>query len=419
MHAFRPSGRVIGAAVITVALVAMIAIPAFADTTSKPYAADVSPHPLPAGSTRTLTLTLENETGTQQLGSANLTAPAGFSILGVTAAPTPTGTATIAGASIQLRNLALPAGGTAQVSFQVRVPCPDGVYTWSTIAKQSNNFSGPPGNNLFFDAANSDLTSTVSGVCHLGFDFLRGPADAQVNTNITSVRYTPTGLPVQVQVLDANGDLISSSTAPVTLAIGANPGGATNGPTTQNAVGGIATFSTLSLNRTGLDYTFVASTTTAAIDPGTSGVFDIVDVGKNCPAGPCSSGNVVHGNTTATEDASAGTAGDQLTLAVSVEPLDCSGYSEVSEVVTFDVTGSRTKTVTITMPKSVAGNANALRVCYSAPVPFEDRNGNLVTIGLLPDCSSAPAPCMVSAKNVKQTAVVIFNAPEGDPKGRV
>jgi hypothetical protein len=102
-----------------------------------------------------------------------------------------------------------------------------------------------------------------------------------------------------------------------------------------------------------------------------------------------------------------------------VEPLDCSGYSEVSEVVTFDVTGSRTKTVTITMPKSVAGNANALRVCYSAPVPFEDRNGNLVTIGLLPDCSSAPAPCMVSAKNVKQTAVVIFNAPEGDPKGRV
>jgi hypothetical protein len=254
----------------------------------------------------------------------------------------------------------------------------------------------------------------------LGFDFLSGPADAQVATNLTSVRYTPTGPPVRVQVLDADGVLIPSSTAPVTLTIGVNPGlAALSGITSQSASGGIATFPTLSLDRTGLDYTLVATTTTASIDPGTSDPFDIVDVGKNCPAGTCSSGNVTVGTTTANETASAGAAGDQLTLAVSVEPLDCMGYSEVSAVVTFDVTGSRTKTVKIVVPRSVAGNANSRQVCYSAPFPFLDRSGNLVTTGLLPDCSSAPAPCKVSSKTVKKNVEVLFMAPAGDPKGRV
>jgi hypothetical protein len=127
----------------------------------------------------------------------------------------------------------------------------------------------------------------------------------------------------------------------------------------------------------------------------------------------------VNGSTTASETASAGATGDQLTLAVSVEPLDCPGYSEVSAVVTFDVTGTRTKTVKIVVPKSVAGNANGRQVCYSAPLPFLDRSGNLVTTGLLPDCSSSPAPCKVSSKLVKKNVEVVFLAPAGDPKGRV
>jgi hypothetical protein len=410
--------RLVPPTLLIIALLGPAVPRALADTTSKPYAVDVAPHGVAAGSTQTFSVTLTNETDTQQLGSANLTVPPGFAILSV-GAPAPTGTASIAGSTVQLRGLATPAGASATVAVVARTPCPPGPYTWSVVAKQSNDFNGSPGNELSFDAANSDLITTLTGTCRLGFAFLGQPADTQVNTNITSARYTPTGAPVQVRVLDANGDLISSAAVPVSLSIGTNPGGGTLSATPTSSVGGIATFASLSIDRTGLDYTLAATTTAASIDPGQSTPFDIVDVGKNCPAGPCASGNVTKGTTTASLLASAGAAGDQLTLVLSVEPLDCTGYTEVSAVATFETTGTRTKTVTITIPKAVGGNANSRQVCFSAPTPFTDRFGALVTTGLLPDCSAAPAPCKVSSKVVKQTIVVTFIDPAGDPKGRV
>jgi hypothetical protein len=336
-----------------------------------------------------------------------------------TGTPTPAGTATVVGNVVQLRDLAAPAGSSASISIVATAPCPPGTYAWSVIAKQANNFTGDPGNDLSFDAANSDLDTSLSGTCRLGFGFLAQPADAQVNTNITTQRYVSTGTPVQVGVLDANDDLITSSTVPVSLSIVTNPGGGTLSGTAVNAVGGIATFSALSINRTGLGYTLGATTTATAIDPGTSNAFDIVDVGKDCPAGPCQSGNVTSGNTTVQETTSSGIAGDQLTLALSVEPLDCTGYVEASAVVTFDVTGSRTKTITITISKSAGMSANSRQVCFSSPTPFVDRFGSTVTTGLLPDCTISPAPCKLSSKAVKKTIVVTLSAPSGDPRGRI
>ena len=391
---------------------------ALAGTTTKPYAVDIAPHPIAAGSTQTFIATLSNETKTQQIGSANLTVPTGFSIVSV-ASPSPQGTATVVGSTIQIRGLSVPAGMSATVSFVAISPCTPGDYPWSVIAKQSNNFSGDPGNDLTFDAAHSNLVTTTTGTCRLGFGFLTQPDDAQVNTNITSERYLPTGAPVQVQVLDANGDLISSASVPVILSIANNPGGGVLTSAGVNAVGGIATFPALSISKTGLGYTLAATTTATSIDAGASSAFDIVDVGKNCPAGPCQSGTVTNGNTRASESASSGASGDQLTLAISVETLDCVGYTEVSAVVTFDTTGVRTKTITITVPKSVGGNANSRQVCFSSPTPFTDRFGATVTTGLLPDCTVSPAPCTLSSKMVQGDIVVTFSAPAGDPKGRV
>ena len=419
MHRTRPfSARRLLPLALALIMLGLLVPRAFADTTSKPYAVDVTAHIVSAGSTQTFVATLTNETGTQQLGSANLTVPAGFTIVS-TGTPTPAGTATVVGNVVQLRDLATPAGSSASVSIVAIAPCPAGTYTWSVIAKQANNFTGDPGNDLSFDAANSDLNTTLNGTCRLGFGFLTQPADAQVNTNITTQRYLPAGAPVQVEVLDADGNLITSSTVPVSLSIVTNPSGGTLSSAGASAVGGIATFSILSIDRTGLGYTLGATTTAIAIDPGTSTPFDIVDVGKECPSGPCQSGNVTNGNTTAQETTSSGTAGDQLTLALSVETLDCTGYTELSAVVTFDVTGSRTKTITITIPKSAGLFANGRQVCFSSPTPFVDRFGATVTTGLLPDCTVAPAPCKLSSKVVKKTIVVTFSAPAGDPRGRV
>ena len=403
--------------VALVALTQFIA-PAVAES-NKPYSVVMAPGNVPAGSTTTFTATLTNETSTQQLGSANLTLPAGFTPLSV-GAPSPSGTAAIVDDTIQLRELSLPAGASASVSVVILIPCPTGTYTWSIVAKQANNFSGDPGNDLTLDAANSSLTTSLTGACHLGFGFSSQPASAQVGVSITSVTYDPSAPPVAIEILDGNGDLISSSTAPVTLSILSNPGGGSlGGTTTLNAIGGTATFPGISIDRSGLGYTLRAGTSTVAIDAAASAPFNVADVGKQCPAGPCSSGTVSQGGTKASELASAGSAGDLLSLYVSVEPLDCPNYTETSAVVTFDVTGSRTKSVTITIPKSPGLKPAKLRVCFGSPTAFVDRVGATVNLGLLPDCGVAAAPCVSSVRVVKGTIVTTFQAPAGDPKGRV
>jgi hypothetical protein len=67
---------------------------------------------------------------------------------------------------------------------------------------------------------------------------------------------------VQVVLQDIGDNVSAASIAPVTLAIGANPGGAKlTGTLTRNAVGGIATFDDLKLDKAGAGYTLTASST--------------------------------------------------------------------------------------------------------------------------------------------------------------
>ena len=137
------AGSIFAALLAAIVLLTMFVVPAFA-APKKPYAAVISPSAVAAGSTASFTATLTNETSTQQLGSANLTLPAGFVPLSV---GTPTsGTATLAGGTVFLRNLATAPGTSVSVSVSARVPCPLGTYAWSIIAKQANDFSGDPGN---------------------------------------------------------------------------------------------------------------------------------------------------------------------------------------------------------------------------------------------------------------------------------
>jgi hypothetical protein len=67
---------------------------------------------------------------------------------------------------------------------------------------------------------------------------------------------------VQVTVADRFGAPVVGDASPITLALGSNPGGATLGGThIVTAQDGIATFSDLTVDRTGAGYTLVASTT--------------------------------------------------------------------------------------------------------------------------------------------------------------
>ncbi len=79
---------------------------------------------------------------------------------------------------------------------------------------------------------------------------------------------------VTVQVQDASGNLVTSSSASITIAIGNNPGGSTLGGTvTVNAVNGVATFNNLTLDKVGTGYTLTAAS--AGLTGATSNAFNI------------------------------------------------------------------------------------------------------------------------------------------------
>jgi hypothetical protein len=81
--------------------------------------------------------------------------------------------------------------------------------------------------------------------------------------------------PITVQIVDSNGNLITSSTAPVTLGIGNNPGGGTlSGTKKRNAINGVATFNDLSINKVGNGYTLVAASS-SGLTGTTSSTFNI------------------------------------------------------------------------------------------------------------------------------------------------
>lgn len=118
-----------------------------------------------------------------------------------------------------------------------------------------------------------------------------GLTGSPVTFTATAISTTPTALfytvaptttqagatlgPIVVAARDAQGAVATGFMGTVSLAIGANPGGGTlAGTAVANAVAGAATFTGLSIDRTGVGYTLVA--TSGALTSATSAPFNIV-----------------------------------------------------------------------------------------------------------------------------------------------
>jgi hypothetical protein len=116
----------------------------------------------------------------------------------------------------------------------------------------------------------------LTGPTSAGFDVVVGaPAklafSVQPSAATAGTALTPA---VQVTVQDALGNTVTSATTPVTLAIGANPGGGTlAGTATKSAVNGVASFFDLSLDRAGTGYTLTAAA--GGLASATSAAFNI------------------------------------------------------------------------------------------------------------------------------------------------
>ena len=144
-------------------LVVLAAAAPASATPTKPYSAVLTAGADASGLTVTAVIT--NETTTQQLGSVDLTAPPGYKLTGggsVVLSGGGTGTFSVVGNVVELRNLNLAPGQSATATIDI-ASSPCSASTWSVEAKQANNFSGLPGNDLTLDTAGSNLVTSLCG----------------------------------------------------------------------------------------------------------------------------------------------------------------------------------------------------------------------------------------------------------------
>src|SRR5213078_4263692 len=147
---------------------------------------------------------------------------------------------------------ATPGGGTLAGTTSVSEV--SGVATFSTLS--INN----AGNGYTLTASGNGLTGATS----TSFNITAPPPPPATNLAFTtqpqSTQAGQTMPVVRVTARDASGNTVTSYTGLITVAIGSNPSGGTlSGTTSVNAVSGVATFSTLSINNAGNGYTLLAS----------------------------------------------------------------------------------------------------------------------------------------------------------------
>jgi hypothetical protein len=267
------------------------------------------------------------------------------------------------------------------------------------------------------------------------------PTGTTVNTQISSSFNSPTAGPVQVKVVDQLGATVTNSKAAITIAITstANPGGATlAGTKTVHAVGGVASFSSLSINQPGIGYRLTA--TASGMGSVTSDHFDIWTSIQQCsPPASCSateSSTTTSGTvTTSSVDNTTPFLGTGIS---SGNTYSCAGtYQPVSDQFSFDVVsgsggigpgGQFTVALRIFKKKvqeSGHPGASTWQICYASTTPFTGSAATKIGdvdffTGLLPDCSNtAPmAPCVQDRNKDNAGDVIVTFLASGDPIGK-
>ncbi len=165
--------------------------------------------------------------------------------------------------SVTLAIGANPSGGV--LSGGGAVPATGGVGTFSNLSiDQAGTAYTLVATSGALSAAPSTAFDITPAPDHLAF-FVQ-PASATAGMSITPS--------IQVEIQDAANNRVANATNSITLAIANNPGGGTlSGTATRDAVAGVATFSGLSINKTGTGYTLWA--TSGSLTSATSAGFDI------------------------------------------------------------------------------------------------------------------------------------------------
>jgi hypothetical protein len=432
--------RIASAALVLIGVIAAASAQAAGNT--KPYTANV--RVANAADPNTFHLTLTNDPkASQSLGSANFTLPTNFT------APDGTGAISNAGAGFDVKvvsnvvqfrakssSTALGKSGTVSADVTVTVPavgpsCPSA--TWSVAAKQSNDFSGTPGNEMTLGP--SDLTPLGS----FTIDHIGTVADALFPTVLTTASpdFTPFGF--NTTALDTCGHVktnysgatldYSFLTNATFFSVSANKNitKSTYGGTAWS--GGVANVNVSPVLTETPNSLTVTDGTTAITK--TSNVFDVVDLACTSQSAMCEWQNSSKKITATT--APPGQTGSSIGIGFNdtiAGTFSCGGRTTAigGSIMNFSPhnlpTGQTTYTVTLTFTKQASGNgpASGFVVCLVDSMPTAAGDWN---VSPTPDCPTVPpatadAPCVISKKRVSGglLQIVLFLA-EGDPWGGV
>jgi Flp pilus assembly pilin Flp len=283
-----------------------------------------------------------------------------------------------------------------------------GVATFSNL---SINKSGTGYTLTASSTGLSTATSTgfnITAAAPSSLVFTTGPSNVAAGAAINPA--------MRVTVLDAFGNVVTSSSASVTMSIGANPGGAAlSGTSTVNAAGGVATFSNLSLNKVGTGYTLVAAS--PGLPNVTSGTFNVT-------AGAVSAGSsaVIANPTTVSSDGSSTStitvtlfdtfgnpvSGKSVSLSAGSgsSTISAGGTTNASGQVTFTVKDDTAQAVTYTA-KDTTDN---ITLTQTATVTF---SGTVVSADKSTVTSNCASPCKAGSSTATIT-VTLKNA-AGNP----
>jgi hypothetical protein len=189
-------------------------------------------------------------------------------------------------------------------------------------------------------------TASAGSPTYLAFQV--APSNAVAGANIAPA--------VEVVAKDGFGNVVTGFTGNVTVALGANPGAtALGGTTTVAAVGGVATFSTLSVPVAAAGYTLVASSG-SVISSATSAAFNIA-------AGVAASIVADSGHA----PVQSGPVGQVLPVAFVARVTDAMGNPIAGHAVAWNVTGGGGSLGVVTTTTDAAGRVRATLTLGGAP----------------------------------------------------
>lgn len=405
-----------------VGIVAVVSAQAAGNT--KPYTANVRVES--AATPNTFRLSLTNDPKAQQsLGSANFTLPPNFSApqgpVPAANVSSPNFNVTVVGNIVQFRatssSTSLAAGATVYADVTVTIPASPNCTTgaWTVQAKQSNDFSGAPGNFMSLSPA-SDLTPLGSFVFAPIVTALPGGVNVpQILTN--------TAAPIGITALDTCGNPDSDYSGATLAPLAANPARLVNAAFTGLSwSGGGNTARTGSATMTPTDVevldNVVVSDPTTQISQ-TSNSFDVVEKICAVSGSTCTWSNK-KGTITATSTVGASNGGTaslglgfrSVNAVCTIAGKATGSIGDLVQIVPLNYSAGGTYTVTLTYAKSIAPNgpASGFNVCKNS-----DPDGGGTWSPIAP-CARVPvAPCALTTKVSGGALQVTLYLEPGDP----